>query len=519
VVEDVGGRGPRQARVFANCRAYTLDAANTIAEAIVVRDALIEAACSVEDARRIAPNAEWVDLGGKTVVPGFIDSHNHLLHFGISATRAADLSGCTSIEELLNRLRGFRSANPQAPWLLGQRFDQELLGRWPTKADLDLVSPDSPAMVTRLCLHALVANSAALAPVKSKLSREQFETGILTEDATGLIWSQLPDPTEKELTSAALWAMSEARRVGLTGVHCIIEGAQDLQVIRSLHREHLTPVRLTVICPFSMREQLSSEGLRTGAGDEWLRIGGLKVFLDGAMGARTAAMREPFSDDPGNCGTLFRNERELAEVLRDAQTHGFQASIHAIGDRAVECALEGIGLAKGHANEGNGLRHRVEHASQMAGDLVKQMARMNVIAGVQPQFVLTDFWTHERVGPERYRWSYPFKTMLDAGITLAMGSDCPVERLDPVELIDRAVNREPRSLHERLSVEETLRAYSRGSAYAGFAEDVLGALEPGKLADFVVLSADIFAVRPKDVADIKIEATVVGGEMRDRSSK
>lgn len=514
MVEEVGGRGSRRARVFANCRAYTLDAASTIAEAIVVRDGLIEAVGSVEDARRIAPDAEWVDLGGKTVVPGLIDSHNHLLHFGISATRSTDLSGCASIGELLDRLEGSRKAGPRAPWLLGQRFDQELLGRWPTKADLDVVCPDSPAMITRLCLHALVANSAALAPVKSKLSREQFETGILTEDATDLIWSQVPEPTEEELRSAALWAMAEARRVGLTGVHCIIEGAQDLEVLRALHQERRLPVRLTVMCPFSMREQLTSEGLRAGSGDEWLRIGGLKVFMDGATGARTAAMREPFSDDPGNRGALFRSERELAEVLQDMQPHGFQASIHAIGDKAVECALEGIRLTAGHGNSGNVLRHRIEHASQMAGDLVKQMASMKVIAGVQPQFVITDFWTHERVGPERYRWSYPFKTMLDAGITLAMGSDCPVERLDPIELIARAVNREPRSLQERLSVEETLRAYSRGSAYAGFAEDALGSLEPGRFADFAVLSDDIFAVRPEEIAGVRAVATTVGGEPR-----
>jgi hypothetical protein len=235
--------------------------------------------------------------------------------------------------------------------------------------------------------------------------------------------------------------------------------------------------------------------------------------MDGSMGARTAALKEPYADDPGNSGMLFRNEHDVAELLHEMHARGFQASIHAIGDLAVECALKGIELAMDSGNEGNRLRHRIEHASQMSPRLVQQMARLKVVASVQPQFIITDFWTCRRVGAERYRWTYPFKTMLDAGITLAMGSDCPVERLNAVELIERAVNREPQSLTERLSVEETLRAYSLGSAYAGFDEATRGSLEIGKLADFTVFAEDVFEVEPSQLGSVRVEATAVGGRL------
>jgi len=501
-------------RVFAGCRIYTFNPTHPVGEAVAVRDGKILAVGSADEIRCAAgPDAEWTDLGGRTVVPGFIDSHNHLVHFGISSTRYADLSGSRSVGEILDRLRRFREANPTSPWIIGERFDQELLaeGRWPTRYDLDNVSPDVPIVIVRLCLHALVANSAALEPIKGRLSPEQLETGLLTEDATELIWSQIPEPSRDELASAALWAMREARRAGLTGVHVMLNNQEEYNALMSIRDHGQLPVRVYAVCPVDMLDYLRKRGLRTGSGDEWLRIGGLKLFADGAMGARTAAMRQPFADDPDNKGMLFRNERDIANALEEMQTYGFQACIHAIGDLAIECALEGIRRAQDAGNRDNILRHRIEHASQMADDLIEQMRRLNVIACVQPQFVVTDFWTYERVGPERYRWSYPFKTMLDAGIMLAMGSDCPVERLSPIELLDRAVNREPRSLHERLTVEETLRAYTWGSAFAGFSENRLGSIEPGKWADFTVLSDDVFALPPLQLANVRVERTIVGG--------
>lgn len=494
--------------IYENCRVYPLDAAGSRADRICVRDGRIVAEIS-EGARR-------TDLGGRTVVPGLTDSHNHLVHYGVSVTRAVDLTGCRSVAELQNRLREFRKLNPEAPWLLGRRFDQELFAehRWPNRSDLDAVSARVPIMVTRLCLHAAVANTAALESVRGELSAEQFETGILTEDAAEAIWRQIPRPTESELETAAVWALGEARKAGLAGVHCIVHGEDELAVLRKLADAGRLPVRVQVLCPAEWLDSLASQGIVTGSGDEWLRVGALKLYLDGSMGARTAALKEPFSDNPSTSGQLFVNERELAEALVALQRGGFQAAIHAIGDAAVECALEGIELAMPDGNRANRLRHRVEHAAQMNPKLIAKMAALNVVASVQPQFITTDFWTWQRVGLDRYRWTYPFRSMLEAGVVLAMGSDCPVERLHPVELLDRAVNREPRSLHERLNVEQALRAYAHGSAFAGFEENARGSLETGKLADFAVLSEDPFHTDPACLGELRIEQNVVGGEMQ-----
>jgi predicted amidohydrolase YtcJ len=500
-------------RIFVNCRAYTLDRSNTVVEAIAVSDGKIAALGSREAIGAMAgPDTDVVDLQGATVVPGLIDSHNHLIDHGISSTRSADLTGCASILDVQDRLRAFRQANPGATWLLGTRFDQELFAekRWVARADLDEVISDIPIMISRLCLHAAVLNSAAISLIRDKIGVEQAGSGLLVEDATGLAWNQVPSPTPEEHLKAAGWALAEAKRVGLCGVHCVVDSRDDLEVLRRLDERGALPIRVTAICPLSMMAGLVSEGLRTGSGTDHLKIGPVKIFMDGSMGARTAALKEPYSDDPGNRGELFRNERDLAEILEHVQDEGFQAAIHAIGDLAVECALKGIELAAG-TTSGNPWRHRIEHASQMSESLVRQMARLGVIACVQPQFVITDFWTNLRVGPERYKWTYPFKSMLRAGIVLAMGSDCPVERLDPVELIDRAIDREPLSLPERVSVEEVLRGYTLGSAFAGFAEDCLGSLEVGKFADFTLFSNDPFAINPEDIGGLRVMGTMVGG--------
>lgn len=503
-------------RIFANCRVHTLDALNTKAEAVAIEGDRIAAVGGLQDMRRLAgPDVDEIDLEGCAVVPGLTDAHTHLIHYGVSAGRSADLSGSDSIEEVVRRLRRFREQNPHLPWLLGRGFDHELFveGRWITRADLDRVSATVPIMITRLCLHALVANSAALEAVEGRLTAEQSRTGILTEDATGLVWEQVPEPTQSELQEAIIWALRDARRVGLSCVHCQINGDEDLRALRALRESGALPIRVRAQCPVSMMPTLAADGMTTGWGDDWLSIGSMKLYVDGAMGARTAALKEPFADDPGNTGMLLMNEAELAESLRSIQANRCQAAFHAIGDRAVECVLNAIEVTAADANPGNVLRHRVEHCSQVNASLVETMARLNVPAVVQPQFVVTDFWTHERVGAERYGWSYAFRSMLEAGVTLAMGSDCPVERLDPIELLSRAVNREPRSLDQRLTVDQALRAYALGGAYVGFADDRAGSIEPGKLADFVVLSPDPFEMEPSRLCEVQVRYNVIGGSL------
>lgn len=505
-------------QIFANARIYTLDPSGSFAEAIAVKDGRIIAVGSLDDVRQSSgPSTVEMDLGGNTVIPGCIDSHCHLLMHGVACTRSANLSGCRSITELSDRLRRHREKNPNSPWLTGEGFDQEMFsdGRWITREDLDKVSSEVPVMVIRLCYHAIVANSAALAPVRDKLTSEQWKTGRLCEEASHLVKNQVPDCTALELETAALYALNEARHAGLTSVHTQLDSPEELALIRRLKDEGKLPVRVRVQWPYSLMRQLIAEGLRTGSGDDWLRIGSIKLFMDGSMGARTCAMSEPFSDDPENRGKLLRTDKQLAQVLTRVQKNGFQAAVHAIGDLAISSTIGAIERALPYGNEGNHLRHRIEHVAIASQQIISDMARLNIMAVIQPQFVITDFWTMERIGPERYKWAYPFKTMLEAGITLGMGSDCPVERLDPIELLHRAVNREPRSKAECLTVEQTLRGYTNGSAYIGFEEKDKGSLETGKLADFTVLSDDPFKIDPSGLGSMRALGTVVGGQMRN----
>lgn len=503
-------------KVFVNGRFYALDKVGSVFEAIAVDGSRIAALGSISEVRSAAgPKAVEVDLGGKTVIPGCIDTHCHLMTHGISCTQMADLSDSGSISEIQNRLRTHLQKNPNLRWVNGERFDQELFaeGRWITRQDLDKVSTELPVFVVRLCRHALVANTAALLPVRDKLTKEQWETGRLTEDATDFIWSQTPDYTDTELEKALLYGLNDAKTTGLTTVHCQLNNAQHLEVLRKLRSEGRLPVRVRLQWPVERMEEIVNEGLKTGSGDDHLRIGSIKIFMDGSLGARTAAMCEEYSDDPGNLGDLFRDAKDLAEMLVSIQRSDCQAAIHAIGDRAIVHTLRAIEIAMPENNENNRLRHRIEHIAQLSPQIIADVARLNVIASIQPQFVITDFWSEKRVGPKRYKYMYPFRTMLDAGIKIGIGSDCPVERLDTIETIHRAVNREPSSLSECLTVDETLRGYTCGSAYAGFEENDKGSLEVGKLADFVALSDDPYGVEPEALEQIKVIHTIVGGEM------
>jgi len=504
-------------RIFVNGRIYTLDAAGTIAEAIAVSGERITGIGSTQDIRAFAGSgSEEVDLGGKAVIPGCIDTHTHLIMHGLACTRSANLTDCRSIAELQGRLRTHREKNPHAAWLIGERFDQEMFsdGRWVLRDDLDQVSSEVPILVARLCYHAIVGNTAALLPVRDKLTKDQWETGILTEDNVGLLWGQIPDCTEDELEKAALYALNDARGAGLTGVHCQIDSLEELALLRRLRDEGRLPVRVRFQWPYHLMSHLVDEGMRTTSGDDWLRVGSIKIFMDGSMGARTCAMCEDFADDPGNCGELFRTAEELAEMLVAVQRNNCQAAIHAIGDRAIAESIRAIEIAMPEGNAGNAMRHRLEHVAQTSPQILADMVRLNVMASVQPQFIITDFWTHERVGPERYRFTYPFKSMLNAGIRFGMGSDCPVEILDSMQLLHRAVTRDSMSRQECLTVDETLRLYTMGSAYIGFEEQSKGSLEIGKLADFVVLSEDPYAVDPQHLERIRPVNTVVGGQMQ-----
>ena len=507
--------------ILKNGRFFTLSPECPWTSAVAIKDGRI-LALGDEALRLDGPKR---DLEGRTVVPGFTDSHIHLIYYGTSKLMWADLGGCRSIGEIQDRLRKHSEGKP-SEWILGIGFDHEILAerRFPTRHDLDEVSRDAagasipicrdkPIFIVRLCGHATVANSKAIELAgPENLPASGLESGLFTENDPGPIWLKIPDTTFEQTVEATLYAANQARATGITCVHALIDSDNDLKAIRHLHGSGKLPIRFYVQVSYEMFTKLKDEGFKSGMGDDMMRIGSAKIFADGSMGASTAALTEDFADSPGNRGILLHTDEQLAEMVRSVHLAGWQAAIHAIGDRAVGQALDAIEAALNETGESNLVRrHRVEHASILSEELVERMARLKIVAAVQPQFIITDFWTINRVGPERYRWAYPFKTMIEKGIPMSLGSDCPVERLDAFELIHRAVNRDEYSPNERLSVEEVIRLYALGGAHASFQESVRGSLEPGKLADIVVLDRDIFSIPASEIAASRAEQVLVGG--------
>ncbi len=502
--------------ILTNGRIFTLDPVRPWVSAVAIAgDRILATGRHDEAAVYQGPDTEVIDLLGKTVIPGLTDSHIHLALYGMDTLFRADLSGCRSIGEIQDRLRAF-DAERSPEWIIGCGFDHEIFAekRFPTREELDEVSREKPIIIVRLCGHAIVVNSAAIeAGDADKLPASGRETGLLTEDDQDPVFDYAPSPTIEQRTEAIVFGMERARATGITAIHFLIGCMEEYEILRQLHAESRLPVRVYVQAPYSIFPQLADQGLKTGDGDDMLRIGSVKMFQDGSMGAWTAGMREPFCDRPDTSGLLMHTQEELTEMVRKVHNAGWQAAVHAIGDLAVETVINAYETVLAETGEDNRVRrHRIEHASILAEDLVERMARLHILAAVQPQFVLTDFWTINRVGTERYRWTYPFRTLMEAGVPTSLGSDCPVERLDAFELIYRAVTRDAHSRSECLMVDETIRLYSLGGAYAAFEEKTRGSIEPGRLADMVVLDTDIFNAEPSKIPDCRPSMVVLGGK-------
>jgi predicted amidohydrolase YtcJ len=459
-----------------------------------------------------------VDLGGRAVVPGLVDAHCHLVSYGMNCRREADLRGVRSVAEIQARLRRHMATHGVAPgsgaWLLGRGFDQELLsdGRWPARRDLEAVSDAVPVRITRVCGHALVANAAAMRMAGVPLAAgapptggpDDPDAGIFTEDAMAPFHRAVPAPTAADWLDAAAWATGAAAAAGFTGVHCLIAHRAELNALVRLRAEGRLPIRIRLQLPYSLFDAARSLGVESNFGDEWLRMGAVKLFADGSLGARTAALRDDYADEPGNRGQLLFGQEELDGRVQAIADAGFQVAVHAIGDAALESVLHSFERCRGLR-----LPPRVEHASLCPPDLMARMKSLGVVAAVQPQFVLSDFWTEERLGPARARWAYPFRSMLEAGIPLAGSTDCPVEALSALEAWQRAVTRDGRSPAENLSPEAALQLFSEGAAHACGEESGAGRLSTGCRADFVVLEGGEPAAI--GAGTVRVAATVVGG--------
>jgi predicted amidohydrolase YtcJ len=507
-----------------NANVITLSSKPSRAGAIAVQNGRIVAVGSNGEIRKyIGRNTEVVDVKGKSVVPGFVDCHVHMAGFGRSL-QTIDLRNVSSIREVKEKLREYAEKNPNKKWILGGRWDQEKFAerRYPTRWDLDEAVKDKPVFLTRVCGHVSVANSEAL-----KLAGITRETrveggkidldevsgepnGILRENAQELVLKVIPEPSERELEEFCLQACRKAVEAGLTCVHWIVDSADEIRVIQKLFFEGKLPLRVYLGIPVKLLDCLVNLGFLTGFGNDMVRVGFVKIFADGSLGARTAALKEPYFDKPDTSGMMLYTQRRLNGVVLKAHGAGLQVGVHAIGDKAIEMSVKAFEKALRVFPRGH--RHRIEHCSVMNPKLIGRMKRLGLVASVQPHFVVSDFWVVERVGVERARWVYPFKTLMKSGVVVASGSDCPVEPINPLLGLWAAVARKS-FVEESLTVEEALRTYTVNAAYASFSEDWFGRIEAGKFADFVVLSDDLLKISPEKIRDVRVEMTVVGGKI------
>lgn len=508
-----------------NANVITLNSRQPKAEAIAIANNRIFAVGSNKEVRScISDGTKVIDANGKTVIPGFVDCHVHMTKFG-QYLQMLDLRNACSIDEVKREIRRYAEENPGRSWILGGRWDHENFSekRYPTRWDLDEAVSVRPVLLVRVCGHIGVANTKALeiagvgreTRVNGGIIDRDAESGepngILRENALSLVWRVIPKPSMIELQEACIQACQKAVENGLTMVHWIVDSADEIRIIQKLYNEGGIPLRIYLGFPVELLDELVRLGLTTGFGNDMVRLGFVKILADGSLGGHTAALKQSYADKPETSGILIYTQRRLNRLIMEAHEACLQVAVHAIGDKAIESSLKAFSKALKKLPR-FGHRHRIEHCSVLNPKLIKHMKKLGLIASIQPHFIVSDFWVVDRVGYERARWVYPFKTLIDEGVVIASGSDCPVEPINPLLGIWAMVARRNFS-EESLTVEEALKTYTLNAAYASFDEDIKGTIEVGKLADLTVLSEDIFNVPREEIKNISVEMTIVDGKI------
>ena len=529
--------GGSKSTVVKNARIYAFDSENTQFEngaMVFSSEGKILAIGAFDTLATEYPGADVVDAGGQTLLPGLIDSHGHLYGLAMSFTQA-DLVGTQGKSEVLSRLQEFAARLPEGAWLLGRGWDQNDWPEqvFPNRGDLDAAFPDRPVWLRRIDGHAGWANSTALGQVDRDLSGDwQVQGGhihrdengeptvILIDKAMGMVNETVPETSEDLMASALDLATQRMISLGLTAVH---DPGVNLKVIRMYQQkiaQGKLPVRVYAMADGANAtlDWLCENGpLADPSGLLFLRS--VKLYADGALGSRGAALLHDYHDEPGNQGLLFLDDETLETQLHKVFSCGLQAGIHAIGDRANRQVLDTYEklIPKYPDNPG---RHRVEHAQILHLDDVPRFRQLDVIAAMQPTHATSDmYWADERLGDVRLAGAYAWKSLLTSGALLAFGSDFPVERVDPMLGIHAAVSRQDAAgwppggwqPQERLSREAAIRAFTLDAAYSGFMEKETGSLEVGKQADFIILDRDIMKVPDEEILETKVVETWVGG--------
>ncbi|HZX29296.1 MAG TPA: amidohydrolase [Telluria sp.] len=482
-----------------------------------------------------APGARHVDLNGRTVLPGLIDAHGHVSGLGDMLTQL-DLSGTTSLDEALKATGAYAKANANAAWLIGRGWNQEIwkLGRFPTAKELDTVAGDRPVWLERVDGHAGWANSRALAlagitdttkdPVGGRIMRdaEGHATGVLVDAAMDLLTRKIPRRSEAEVRAALDKALAEMARVGLTGVHDAGIGVLEDRLYRDYadHGKLTARVYAMIGGTEADFDRLAEHGPVNSYANDLYALRAVKLYADGALGSRGAALIAPYSDEPKTHGLLFHTDAEIRRMMAKAMGKGYQVNVHAIGDAGNRQILDAFAklIPQTHTEA---LHHRIEHAQVVAPQDIPRFKTLGVIPSMQPTHATSDMNMAEaRLGHERIKGAYAWRSFLHQGSPIACGSDFPVESPNPFYGLHAAVTREDHQgrpiagwyPNQAMSLREAFRCFTLDAAYAGHQEKFTGSLEPGKWADFIVVDQDLFTMNPHDIHKMQVLQTWVGGK-------
>ena len=534
-------------KAFINGKCHILNEERTIASAIAVEDDKVLAYGTDEEILALVGDGEVTDLGGKTLLPGFNDSHMHLLNYGYYKT-IVDLEGCSSHDEFKKRIKDFIEEKkvPAGHWVEAVGWNQD---NWedttiPDRLELDEISTEHPIYALRICGHVCCLNTKALEEVGIDRNLPQPKDGYYEVDENGdptgivsemmtFIYNRMQEAEVSDIKEMLKRACADANRVGLTSVQTddfdALPGRNITKIIkayRELIDEGQLNLRVAEQCALTDMErydEFESLGFRIGEGDKFFKLGSLKLYLDGSLGARTAWMLDDYSDDPGNKGFgVYSDKNDLFRLVERVTAGGGEALMHCIGDAATQQGIEAIEYAASKHPDKQP-RHGIVHAQILNRDLCERMAKEKIMAYIQPIFIEYDLhMAEDRVGPERIKTSYNWRDMKDMGIMLSMGTDCPVESFNPLANIYSAVTRKDLDglpeegwyKEQALTLDEAIEGYTKVSAYMSRDEEIKGTLEKGMLADMVVLNEDIYSIEPDKIKDITVAMTIVGGDIK-----
>lgn len=478
---------------------------------------------------------EEIDVEGKTILPGLIDAHAHVMGLGFQELNI-NVAGIESLDATLDSIKAYADANPELEWIQGRGWNQTLWpeNEFPTAADLDKVVSDRPVWLTRVDGHAGWGNTKAMEianisqdtpdPQGGKVIRDRTgkATGVFIDAAESYVTQHIPEPTEEERKLALEKALEKMSSEGITSVHDAGIPTQTWELYKNFADEGKMITRIYAMIGGTGEafDKLSENGPIKSYANDRLALRSVKISADGALGSRGAAMKEPYSDDPGNRGLLFYEQDELNAMVDKSISNGYQTNIHAIGDRANDVVLNAFEQAIDEFGD-QGLRHRIEHAQIVSLEDIPRFKELDIIASMQATHATSDMnMAEDRVGSERIKGAYAWQKFLDQGTVIANGSDFPVEHVNPFFGLYSSVTRQdhegnpPNGWYpdERLNREETLRSFTLDAAYAAHQEEVLGSLEPGKWADFIIIDRDYFEVPAIEIWQTDVLETWVAGE-------